>query len=321
MTVDVPVGFSLSSGGAPDATCTQAGSTITCEFGDLAVATTHPVELFLTSSSPPASDFDVTFAVHGSSFDWLPGNNTVVEPVTVDTSVSIGDAHAYEGDTGEVRRIKFPVTLRGAADHEVTVNYQIVPGSASGGVTGDIDDKKGKEFTLRIKPTGTGFTPVTKMITVNVRPDVADEGAESFTVVLSRPTLGAGIGDAVGVGTVLDDDPGVGQRVGIGGATVHEGDDGKVRVSAVVTLATPATGAEGATVHTVAGSGAPDVDYKAVTKVLTFKPGQRFKVVSILLLPNQVPQGDRMFSLELTNVSGASVLGSGTATVTILDDD
>jgi hypothetical protein len=51
------------------------------------------------------------------------------------------------------------------------------------------------------------------------------------------------------------------------------------------------------------------------------KPGQRHKVISILLLPNQLNDGDRTLNLTLSGISGASLMGSGSSTLTIIDDD
>jgi hypothetical protein len=201
------------------------------------------------------------------------------------------------------------------------VNYKIVPGGASGGVGGDIDDRLGKAGSITFKPpANSAFTVPIKFVTVKVNPDLSSEGDETFSVVLSNPN-GAVIGDAIGAGTVLDDDPGVGQRVGIGDASVREGDAGQAKVSVVVTLSQPASGTVTALVSTGGGSAVTGVDYKAVAKNIMFKSGQQTKVVTITLYPDLIADGDRTIQLTLSNVVGATVLGSGVGTITILDDD
>lgn len=243
-------------------------------------------------------------------------------PVLGGNQVSIGDAQAYEGDVPKTRVVKFPVTLTEPATTTVTVDYVITPVTASGGKTGDINDKAGKTGKLTFKPsTKTGLTPVSKFVTVAINPDTLAEGDETFTVTLSNPTGGVTIGDGVGAGTVLDDDPGSGQRIGLGSASVHEGDEGKVKVAAIVTFAQPAVGGETFTISTGGGTAVAGVDYKLLSKTFVMKPGQRTKVISVLVYPNELAQGDRTIGLTLSGIAGASLIGSGTATLTILDDD
>ena len=111
-----------------------------------------------------------------------------------------------EGDTGTVRA-RFTVTLSHASGQTVTVDYMTADGTAT---TND-NDYVATNGTLTFAPGETE-----KTITVMVNGDVAVDpwpdggGGETFQVILSTPTGGATIVDGVGVGTILESEPDVG---------------------------------------------------------------------------------------------------------------
>lgn len=80
---------------------------------------------------------------------------------------------------------------------------------------------------LTIRPVvKTGLTPTIKTISASVVPDTSVEGNETLHVVLSNPPGGYALGTSVATGTIIDDDGEVGLRVGIGDASVTEGNSG-----------------------------------------------------------------------------------------------
>jgi aryl-phospho-beta-D-glucosidase BglC (GH1 family) len=68
------------------------------------------------------------------------------------------------------------------------------------------------------------------------------------------------------------------------------------------------------------GTATAGSDYIHGTGTLVFAPGQTSQTVTIGLLPDTVHEGRETFSLQLSNVSGASI-SDGQAVATILDDD
>ena len=89
----------------------------------------------------------------------------------------------------------FTVTLSAASGQSVTVNYGTSNGTASAG-----SDYTAASGTLTFAPGVTSQT-----ITVPITNDTLDEPNETFYVNLSTPT-NAVIGDALGVGTIVDND-------------------------------------------------------------------------------------------------------------------
>ena len=130
----------------------------------------------------------------GATIEDGSGTGTIVgegelEPQTP-PALSISDATAAEGRTA-----RFAVTLSPASAQTVTVNYRTASGTAAAGV--DFDSVSG---TLTFGPYATRQT-----IAVKTREDELDEPDETFTVTLSNPS-GAILADAVGTGTITDDD-------------------------------------------------------------------------------------------------------------------
>ncbi len=155
----------------------------------------------------------VEVASDGGSSNFLSfpldfGGSSGGECATGANTVSIGDAAVLEGDSGKERTLKLPVTLANNLNVEATVDWNLIPGSAT--VPADLPKEKGLTKTIKFKPAASsGVTPTQKYVVVKVAPDLLNEGNETFTVELSNPTGGLSLGRAVGTGTIVDDD---GQR-------------------------------------------------------------------------------------------------------------
>lgn len=116
---------------------------------------------------------------------------------TSGVQLGVSDVSIGEGDLGS-RIVKYSVGMSQPATANVTVVATVAGSTATAG-----SDFKPVTKTLTFKPGA-----VKKVVAVTVLPDGADEGDETFTLTLSG-AAGAVIGDAVGVGTILDDDTAV----------------------------------------------------------------------------------------------------------------
>ena len=115
--------------------------------------------------------------------------------------LAIDSLTVTEGDDGDTMTLRYTVTLTGATEREVTVDYAdaglVGPGRATSGI--DYDTITGGTLT---------FTPgdaTTQNIDVTVTGDNIDEGDETVVVRLSNPT-NATITSPDGTGTITDDD-------------------------------------------------------------------------------------------------------------------
>jgi hypothetical protein len=237
---------------------------------------------------------------------------------------SVGDASVVEGDSGDARKLRIPVTISNPTTSTISVDYTVESGSAT--FPDDFDAKVDEARTLTFKPSAaTGVTPTTKFVTVKVVPDTAVEGDEDLTVTLGNPTGGYTVGRDTGTGTILDDDDTSGQAVAISGASACEGDTSAKdnRIGYQVSLRDPATTETAVTVTVAGGTATSGVDYKAMPKpkTLKFKVGQVQKAVTLTVFADLVVEPDEDVLATITG-SSVPVLGSAaSADAVILDDD
>src|SRR5258708_7976777 len=111
-------------------------------------------------------------------------------------TLSINDLpNIAEGDSG-TSTATFTVTLSPSSASTVKVDYATVNGSASAG-----SDYQSTSGQLTFDPGDTS-----KTIQVTINGDTLVEPNETFTIHLSNPTNGAGIGATGGTGTIKNDD-------------------------------------------------------------------------------------------------------------------
>jgi hypothetical protein len=241
----------------------------------------------------------------------LAGVAAVASPAAAATPlISIGDSSVVEGQDGN-RYFRFAVTLSEPnLTSTVTVHYSTVDGDAV-----SPGDYRAKSGTLTFKPKVTA-----KNVAILVRPDTGDEADETFEVHLDTPQ-NADLGRAVGIGTVLDDDPNVGLRVGVGDAAFPETCTGK-KFAASVPISLSARRNFPITVHAETSSlgASPGADYTHVAKNFTFTSGQSANELKVPILPGAATEGDEQIRVTLSFVSGAEgAVGRSEGTITILD--
>jgi chitinase len=234
---------------------------------------------------------------------------------------SVGDVSVREGDAGGARTVRFPVTLSGPATTVSTVSFTVTH------ETTDAADVVVRTGTITFKPGGDGKTRTLGVIAVKVLPDTSSEEDETFTVTLTDATGDITLGDTVGTGTILDDDPIGGLTVSVGDTAAVEGDTPRNpgaagNASVPVTLSAPAAGPVTVVATVAAGTATAGVDFKkAYTKTLTFKPGQTTRHVTVGILPDTAVEGDETVTITLSSPTGGATLGRANGTLPILDDE
>jgi hypothetical protein len=111
-------------------------------------------------------------------------------------------------------------------------------------------------------------------------------------------------------------------RISVGGGSVVEGGMTRRYIRFIVDLSWPSTNTITVQYATgVAGDTAlPPGDYRAKVGTITFTPRQTTKQLAVLVWPNFRVDGDRTFTLRLSNPTNA-MLGVASGTGTIIDDD
>jgi serralysin len=154
-----------------------------------------PAEVF---PSPSGNDLLLTFGTNGSlrvvGYYAGAGNQPALVYSTITPRVSISDVTVTEGNT--TSSASFVVALSDPALTNQSVSF----------ATSDGDAIAGSDY---VSSSGvlTFFTgEMQKTVTVTILGDTTQEPNETFIVTLSTPSAGIEVGDAVGVGTILNDD-------------------------------------------------------------------------------------------------------------------
>jgi len=209
------------------------------------------------------------------------------------STVSIGDATVTENNSG-TRNAVFPVSLSSARSQTVTVNYGTADGSAV--APGDYTARSG---TVTLSPGQTTAT-----ITIAVRGDVLDESNEAFFVNLTGPS-GATLGDAQGLGTIIDNDPA--PSLSVNNITIDEGNSGTRSAVFTVTLSAPSGLTVTVSYSTANGTATAGSDYVAASGSLVFAPGTTTRSVAVTVNGDVTPEVTETFFVDLSNPVDATI--------------
>ena len=210
--------------------------------------------------------------------------------------------------------VSFQVRLAGASGQEVTVTWQTVNATATGGADCDADgaDFANASGTLTFQAGNTD--PDEADPSVTICDDSLDEPDETFGVRLRNPTNATAPADPA-TGLIEDnddepdlsvDDPSESEAVGKVTFTVTLSEESAKEVT--VEYATADDDAE-------AGK-----DYTAKNGSLTFRPGDTSKTVEVQVGNDRISEADETFRLVLSEPNNAT--GDGTSgTATIVDND
>jgi hypothetical protein len=253
---------------------------------------------------------DETFGVSLSNLvNVAPGTMSATGTLTNDDPLphaSIDDRSVTEGDAGTTAAT-FTVSLTNPSAFPISVDVATSDQTASAPA-----DYAPVFMTLAFAPGD-----VSKTVDVVVEGDVMHEVNETYAVDLANP-VGAGLADANGVGTIVDDD--AAPVLDVADVTVTEGDAGDVTASFPVTLTGATQVPVTVDVATADGTATDPSDYASVTGSLTFAPGQTAKTVDVLVHGDTTFELGETFTLHLSNAVGATI-GIDRGFGTILNDD
>ena len=230
ITEGAPAAFTLSADRAPDADLTITLAVSEAAHGDhvaaddegartvtIAKGATEAVFTVATvNDTTDEPDGAVTVTLNdGAGYTVSPSQGAATVAVSDDDTsagpvLSVADATVKEGEG----LMWFTVRLSAPSEHTVKVSYRTresTPVSAQANV-----DYLASSWTLDFRAGETE-----KQVYIYIYDDSHDEGAETFEVVLWRAS-GAPIGDGVGVGTIVNDDPMPAAWLGRFGRTVAE---------------------------------------------------------------------------------------------------
>lgn len=86
------------------------------------------------------------------------------------------------------------------------------------------------------------------------------------------------------------------------------------------TLSEASANSISATYATMDGSAGAGADYTGQTGTITFAPGQTSRSILLATHEDTLPESNETFTVQLSNPTGGAIIGTGNATVTILDN-
>ena len=231
-------------------------------------------------------------------------------------TLSIADATIIEGSDG-TSQLVFDVTLTGAVDSAIALDFTTTDGSAMSSGAGETD------YTAQ---TGTldfaGTDGEVQHITIDIHPDHWVEADEDFTVTLSNLQANGrevSIVNAIATGIITNDDT---TRLSVDDITVPEGADRTTAGTVTVTLSNPSDFPVTVDVATADDTATlEDNDYVALSPTtLTFNPGETHQTVDLEIIGDPLFETDETILFTLTNAVNGE-LANSSATVTITNDD
>ncbi len=230
---------------------------------------------------------------------------------TASAKLSIADASIAEGNSG-TKLLTFTVSLDAASTQPVSVDWSTAANTAKAGT-----DFTAASGTLTF-PAGT----LTRSLTVSIVGDTLYEGNETFFVNLANAT-GASIDRGQGVGTILDDDPL--PKLVLAGGSITEGHAG-IKLFALKVTLSPVSGVETrvnyATVSDTTGAypATSGEDFNLTTGTLVIPAGTTSATFNVEIIGDRKNEQKETFLAVLSSPVNATI-NSGTAVVSILDDD
>jgi hypothetical protein len=224
-------------------------------------------------------------------------------------SVSINDMAIAEGNAG-TKVLTFTLTRAGGTA-AFDVNFATSNGTAIAG-----EDFAAASGVVRFAAGET-----TKTVSVTINGDTKFEANESFNVNLSNATNGATIADAIGVGTIQNDDiQAVAGSVSINDMAIAEGNSGSKVVTFTLTRAggTAAFDVNFATGNATAIAGE---DYAVASGVVRFAAGETKKTVSVTILGDTKFEANETFTVNLSNATNGATIADAIGVGTITNDD
>ncbi|CAN5580159.1 hypothetical protein BH10ACI3_BH10ACI3_20670 [soil metagenome] len=223
------------------------------------------------------------------------------------SSVVVSDVSVTEGNSGTTNAT-FNVMLSGLSGNTVTVNYATSNGTATAPA----------DYTATSGIVTFAPGEVSKLVTVAVVGDTLVEPNETFNLNLSGAT-NATITDALGIGTITDNDIGGSMQFTAATASVNEG-------AGSITVTVSRTGGAASNVrinyNTVNETAIASQDFTSTSGFLIFGANETSKTITVPIIDDGNVEPSETFRVDLSSPSGGGTLGTPSSVrVTIIDND
>jgi hypothetical protein len=224
-------------------------------------------------------------------------------------SLSISPATQAEGNT-PAGFIELTINLSAASSRTVSVNYQTLDGTATGG-----SDYLVRSGEISFLPGQTRQT-----IQIPVVGDTTVEPDETFRVQLSN-AIGALLDPAASLAPVTLSNDDQMPTLSLTANPMTEGNSGISNASITVSLSAASSQTITANYTATDGTARAGSDYQALSGVLIFAPGQTSQNISLPVLGDTTVEPDETVQISLSNPANAQLPANPTASLLIRNDD
>lgn len=226
--------------------------------------------------------------------------------------LAIADSPAVgEGAEGDTATMEFVVTLSPpVSDRAVTVSYSVTGGTATVG-----------DYLLPAGSLNFPRNSTEQTISITINGDDSDEDDETLEVTLTGQSSGIEIIDAVGTGTITDDDDP--PEFSINSPTVVEGDTGTTEMRFKIRKNGETTFNADIDYSVTGGTATPDADYNALSGgSLAFSAASVEQTIIVNVIGDTLVEADDTVIITISGDARSTIasnMDSGTGTIT--DDD
>lgn len=218
-------------------------------------------------------------------------------------TITVSDVSSAETDSG-TKPFVFTVQLSGGLESAITIPYSTDDGTALA-----VSDFESTSGAISLAAGETSAT-----VTVNVNGDTLPEPNEDFLLTLGT-IAGAPAGMSVlrssATGTILGDD----YIVSVAGGSFAESGNYEITFSILGSPTTKIT----VNFMTRSETATEGMDFRIPIKPVIFHPGETSKVVALPLIDDDIHELSEQFFVDITSAN--ALIGTGTAEITILDND
>jgi hypothetical protein len=287
---------------SPGTDYTAATGTLTFAPGD----TTKTVNISVLNDSVVESNESFKFILSSPTGAVLGILNTITITL-VDDDVGFAFTSATNSVSEAGTNVVLTVRRSGDSDGTNSVDYATV----------DLTATSGSDFTSASGTLTFGAGETNKTVTVSISDDSELEGNETFRLVLSNPTAGASLAGQTNITvTILENDSSVSFSTNALSA---------LESAASVTLTVLRTGSTNDTTtidfYTTESSATNGVDFTSTNGTITFAAGVATKTFTVPLLNDTDVDGEKTFTVSLTNGVGSVVGSVSNAVITLKDTD
>jgi uncharacterized repeat protein (TIGR01451 family) len=301
---------------------TAVSQTVTFNDGE----TSKTVNVFVSNDSVDEADETVNLSLSNAGGSGQLGTpSTAVLTINDDDNpptISVDDITVTEGDGGS-KVLNLGIKLSITSGLVVKVDYATADGTAVAG-----SDYTAASGTVTFNPGEQE-----KFVTIVLTADKADEPDETFFVNLSNPQ-NATIADGQSQITIINDDAST-VEFASANYSINEGlnntPQGFTALSVDVTRTGDTSGAAtvkyttsddsgGNECDQVTGFASQRCDYTFASGILRFAAGETKKSFTVSIVNDGYKEGNEVFTIQLSNLIGASIGMNNQTVVTISDD-